>query len=65
MPYYVKLWEAREAESKSAVLKGGAKITPAGEIDRAGFVAAERPVWDRFATTPELKALVQDVVNTK
>ncbi|WP_018609385.1 TRAP transporter substrate-binding protein [Uliginosibacterium gangwonense] len=65
IPYYVKLWEAKEKESKAAVIKGGAKIVPAAEIDHKGFVAAEKPVWDKFANTPELKALVQDIVNAK
>ena len=35
------------------------------EIDRKSFVDAEKPVWDKFASTPELKALVQDIVNAK
>ena len=65
VPYYVKLWEPKEKEAKAAVIKGGAKVVPAAEIDRAGFVAAEKPVWDKFATTPELKALVQEIVNAK
>lgn len=65
VPYYVKLWEVRETEAKAAVVKGGAKITEAKDIDRAGFVAVEKPVWDKFAATPEMKALVQDIVNTK
>jgi tripartite ATP-independent transporter DctP family solute receptor len=65
VPYYVKLWEAKEKDARAAVLKGGAKITPASEIDRKSFVDVEKPVWDKFATTPELKALVQDIVNTK
>jgi tripartite ATP-independent transporter DctP family solute receptor len=65
VPYYVKLWEAKEKESKAAVIKGGAKIVPASEIDRKAFVEAEKPVWDKFASTPEMKALVQDFVNAK
>ncbi len=65
VPFYVNLWEAREKDAKAAVIKGGAKIIPASEIDRKAFVAAEKPVWDKFATTPELKALVSDIVNTK
>ena len=55
VPFYVKLW----------VVKGGAKIIPSSEIDRKGFMAAEKPVWDKFASTPELKALVQEIVNAK
>jgi tripartite ATP-independent transporter DctP family solute receptor len=65
VPYYVKLWEAKEKEAKAAVIKGGAKIVPAADIDRKGFVEAEKPVWDKFANTPELKGLVQEVVNAK
>ena len=29
------------------------------------FVEVEKPVWDKFATTPEMKSLVQEIVNTK
>jgi tripartite ATP-independent transporter DctP family solute receptor len=65
VPYYVKLWEPKEKDAKAAVIKGGAKVVPAAEIDRKGFVDAEKPVWDKFATTPELKALVTEIVNTK
>jgi TRAP-type C4-dicarboxylate transport system substrate-binding protein len=65
VPYYVKLWEPREKDAKAAVIKGGAKIVAASEIDRKGFVEVEKPVWDKFATTPEQKALVQEIVNTK
>ena len=65
IPYYVKLWEAKEKSSKEAVIKGGAKIIPAAEIDRKAFVAAEQPVWDKFAGSSELKPIVQEIVNTK
>jgi tripartite ATP-independent transporter DctP family solute receptor len=65
VPYYVKLWEPREKDAKAAVIKGGAKIIPAAEIDRKSFVDAEKPVWDKFANTPELKALAQEIVNIK
>jgi len=61
----VKLWEAKEKSSKEAVIKAGAKIIPAAEIDRKAFVEAEKPVWDKFAATPEMKALVVEIVNTK
>ena len=65
VPYYVKLWDAKEKDAKAAVLKGGAKIIPASDVDRKSFVEVEKPVWDKFANTPELKGLVQEVVNTK
>ena len=62
---YNKLWGAKENASKEAVIKGGAKIIPAAEIDHKGFVDAQKSVWDKYAHTPELKALVQEIVNTK
>ena len=65
VPFYVNLWEPREKDAKAAVIKGGAKIIPAAEIDRKSFVEAEKPVWDKFATTPELKALVKEIVDAK
>jgi tripartite ATP-independent transporter DctP family solute receptor len=65
VPYYVTLWEAKEKEARAAVIKGGSKVIPASEIDRKSFVEAEKPVWDKFANTPELKALVQEIVNAK
>jgi len=65
VPYYTNLWQAKEKEAKAAVIKGGATIVPASAIDRKSFVEVEKPVWDKFANTPELKALVQEIVNTK
>jgi tripartite ATP-independent transporter DctP family solute receptor len=65
VPYYVKLWDAREKDARAAVLKGGAKIIDSSQIDKKSFVDVEKPVWDKYASTPELKSLVQDIVNTK
>jgi len=65
IPYYVKLWDAKEKSSKEAVIKAGAKIVPASEIDRKAFVEAEKGTWEKFANTPELKGLVTEIVNTK
>jgi len=62
---YVKLWDQKEKDARAAVLKGGATIVPASQIDRASFVNVEKPVWEKFAATPEMKSLVQEIVNTK
>ena len=35
------------------------------EKNKAEFVTAMKPVWDKFSPTPELKALAQEIVNTK
>jgi tripartite ATP-independent transporter DctP family solute receptor len=63
--YYVKLWDAKEKDARAAVLKAGAKIVPAAEIDRKSFVDVEKPVWDKFAATPELKGLAQAIAGAK
>ena len=65
VPYYVKLWEAKEKEARAAVVKGGAKIVDTAQIDKKSFVDVEKPVWDKYASTPELKALLQDIVGAK
>ena len=65
VPYYVKLWDARERDARAEVLKGGAKIIDSSQIDRKSFVAVEKPVWDKYASTPELKSLLQDIVNAR
>jgi len=65
VPYYVKLWEAKEKDARAAVLKGGAQIIDSSQIDKKSFVDVEKPVWDKFASTPELKSLLQSIVNVK
>ncbi len=65
VPYYVKLWESKEKEARATVLKAGAKVVDGAQIDKKSFVDVEKPVWDKFASTPELKSLLQDIVNAK
>ena len=63
VPYYVDLWSKKEQASKEITKKGGATFID--DVNKAEFVAAVKPVWDKFSPTPELKALVQEIVNTK
>src|SRR5689334_21684234 len=65
VPYYQQLWTAKETSARASVLKAGAKIVPASEIDRKSFVEAEKPVWDKYMSTPEIRNVVQEIVNTK
>jgi tripartite ATP-independent transporter DctP family solute receptor len=65
VPYYQQLWTAKETAARASVLKAGAKIIPASEIDRKSFVDAEKPVWDKYMSTPEIRNVVQEIVNTK
>ena len=62
-PYYIELWTKKELASKEAARKAGATFVE--DVSKAEFVTAMKPVWDKFAPTPELKALVQKIVNTK
>ncbi|HXP95766.1 MAG TPA: TRAP transporter substrate-binding protein [Telmatospirillum sp.] len=63
IPYYVNLWTAKEAASKAILTKAG--VTFVTDVNKAEFVAVEKPLWDKVANTPELKQLVQDIIDTK
>lgn len=63
IPYYIDLWTKKEQASKEITIKAGAQYV--NDVNKAEFVAAVKPVWDKFAPTPELKKLVQDIVNAK
>ena len=59
VPHMRKLWDEREAKSRQTVEAGGAKI---GQIeDKQAWTDAMKPVYDKFASTPELQSLVQRV----
>ncbi|QGZ58671.1 TRAP transporter substrate-binding protein [Paraburkholderia acidiphila] len=61
VPYYVKLWTAREDTAGKTVQKGGATIIPAAQVDRAAFVKAMQPVWAKYEKTPEMKQIVDEI----
>jgi len=61
VPYYVKLWTAQEDSAMKAVVKGGATVLPAAQIDRAAFVKAMQPVWAKYESTPQMKQLVDQI----
>jgi tripartite ATP-independent transporter DctP family solute receptor len=63
IPYYQDLWTKKEQASKDIVVKAGSTIV--SDINKAEFVSVMKPVWDKFSPTPELKALAQEIVNTK
>jgi len=62
-PYYIDLWTKKELASKEAAKKAGATFI--NDVNKPEFVAAMKPVWDKFSPTPRLKDLVQQIVNTK
>lgn len=63
VPYYIDLWTKKEQASKEITIKAGAQYI--NDVNKAEFVGAMKPVWDKFSPTPELKALAQEIVNTK
>jgi tripartite ATP-independent transporter DctP family solute receptor len=65
VPYYTKMWRAKEETSKKEVIAAGSKIVEPKDIDYKSFIDAVKPVWDKFASTPEQKALVQRIIATK
>jgi TRAP-type C4-dicarboxylate transport system substrate-binding protein len=65
VPYYEKLWTAREADASKTVTKGGATIVAANQVDRAAFVKAMQPVWAKYEKTPQMKQLVDEIQAVK
>lgn len=65
VPFYVQLWGAKMEDAKKSLKKNGVTFVEPGEIDHKAFAATQRVVWDKYASTPELKALLEKIVNTK
>jgi tripartite ATP-independent transporter DctP family solute receptor len=63
VPYMRQLWDDREEASRKVVTAAGSTITP--EVDKEAFVAAVKPVYDKFANTPALQDLVKRISETK
>lgn len=63
--YYIKLWTAKMDESKKALIANGAKFVEKSEINHKSFADTQKPVWNKYANTPELKALLNKIINTK
>jgi TRAP-type C4-dicarboxylate transport system substrate-binding protein len=54
-----ELWEAREKTSEEHVIAAGAQIVRG--IDKAPFQAAMVPVYERHATSDELRSLIERI----
>lgn len=63
--YYVKLWTAKMDESKKTLIANGAKFVEKKDINHKSFADTQKPVWDKYANTPELKSLLNKIINTK
>lgn len=59
IPHMRKLWDEREAKARQVVQASGAQIVT--DVDKAGFTAAMKPVYERFVTDPALKDVVAKI----
>lgn len=53
-----RLWDAREESARKNVEARGAQVNT---VEKQPFIDAMRPVYQRFASTPELQALVNRI----
>jgi tripartite ATP-independent transporter DctP family solute receptor len=63
VPFNREAWAKREKESEEKVLAAGVEVVR--DIDKAPFVAAMAPVYEKYAATPEMKKLVEDIQATE
>lgn len=63
VPVMRDLWVAREKESEARVREAGVEIIT--DIDKAPFIAAMGPVYEKYVTSPVLQKMVADIQATK
>ena len=63
VPHMRQLWREREAKSKDVVLKAGVQLVQIE--DKEKWAEAMKPLFEKFAATPELKSLVQEIQAAK
>jgi len=57
-----ELWDAREKSSEAKVRAAGSIVS---SVDKAEFVAAMKPVYDKYVTDDAMKKLVERIVAVK
>ncbi len=57
-----ELWDAREKTSEAKVRAAGSAVS---SVDKAEFIAAMKPVYDKYVTDDVLKKLVERIVAVK
>ena len=63
VPFNREAWAKREKESEDKVVAAGVEVVR--DIDKAPFQAAMVPVYEKYAATPEMKKLVEDIQATE
>lgn len=62
VPFMRKIWDARTQAAEDDLRARGVEII---RPDRAAFAARVKPVWDKYLTTPELRALADSIEATE
>ena len=60
VPFMRALWDERVGISRQRVLDRGVAVVE--DVDHAAFAEKMLPVWDRFVTTPDMQATVDQIV---
>ncbi len=60
VPIMRELWDARVGVSRQRVIERGVEVVE--NVNHAAFAEKMLPVWDRFVVTPEMRALVDEIV---
>ncbi len=63
VPVMRDLWNKRVEASKKKVMAAGNEVIE--QVDKQPFIDAMKPVYAKFASTPELKSLVERIQNHK
>jgi len=62
VPVMRKIWDQQVIQSRKIVTAAGVQIVE--DVDRAAFSRLMQPLWKKYADTPELRRLVEDIRNT-
>ena len=57
------LWNDYEKKAMDKALASGVTVTQVA--DKKAFQDAVKPVWDKYMSTPEIRNVVNEIVNTK
>jgi TRAP-type C4-dicarboxylate transport system substrate-binding protein len=63
VPFNRKAWAAREKESEDKVRAAGVEVV--ADIDKQPFIDAMGPVYEKYASEPAMKKLVEDIQATE
>jgi len=60
VPIMREIWDARVEASRARIIASGVQVVE--NLDQSAFSTLMLPVWDQFLSTPELRALANEIV---